>query len=80
MKSELIYDRPQMTYLLVLDKDDEAVGSIEGFASENRIAAASTDWHRRVQRPSCCGFLRLGNERSPEDPSEGAVEGRLAPR
>ena len=40
MKSNLINDGPQKIYVLVLDKGDEAVGSIEGFARENRIAAA----------------------------------------
>jgi predicted DNA-binding protein with PD1-like motif len=40
MKSKLINDGQQKTYVLVLDKGDEAVGSIEGFARENRIAAA----------------------------------------
>lgn len=40
MKSKLINDGPQKTYALVLDKGDEAVGSIEGFARENGIAAA----------------------------------------
>ena len=40
MKSKLINDGLQKTYVLVLDKGDEAVGSIEGFARENRIAAA----------------------------------------
>ena len=40
MKSKLINDGPQKTYVLVLDKGDEAVGCIEGFARENRIAAA----------------------------------------
>jgi predicted DNA-binding protein with PD1-like motif len=40
MKSKLINDGPQKTYVLVLDKGDEAVGSIEGFARENRIGAA----------------------------------------
>ena len=40
MKSKLINDGPQKTYVLVLDKGDEAVGSIEGFARENCIAAA----------------------------------------
>jgi uncharacterized protein len=39
MKSKLINDGPQKTYVLVLDKGDEAVASIEGFARENRIAA-----------------------------------------
>src|SRR4051794_37515095 len=40
MKSKLINDVPQKTYVLVLDKGDEAVSSIEGFARENGIAAA----------------------------------------
>ena len=40
MQSKLINDGPQKTYVLVLDKGDEAVGSIEGFARENCIAAA----------------------------------------
>ena len=40
MKSKLINDGPQKTYVLVLDKGDEAVSSIEGFARENGIAAA----------------------------------------
>jgi hypothetical protein len=40
MKSKLINDGPQKTYVLVLDKGDEAVGSLEGFARENCIAAA----------------------------------------
>jgi len=40
MKSSLINDGPQKTYILVLDKGDEAVASIEGFARDNRIAAA----------------------------------------
>ena len=40
MKSKLINDGPQKTYVLVLDKGDEAVSSIEGFARENRMAAA----------------------------------------
>jgi predicted DNA-binding protein with PD1-like motif len=40
MKPKLINDGPQKTYVLVLDKGDEAVGSIEGFARENCIAAA----------------------------------------
>ena len=40
MKSKLINEGPQKTYVLVLDKGDEAVGSIEGFARENCIAAA----------------------------------------
>ena len=40
MKAKLINDGPQKTYVLVLDKGDEAVGSIEGFAREKDIAAA----------------------------------------
>jgi predicted DNA-binding protein with PD1-like motif len=40
MKSKLINDGPQKTYVLALDKGDEAVSSIEGFARENGIAAA----------------------------------------
>jgi predicted DNA-binding protein with PD1-like motif len=40
MKSTLISDGPQKTYILVLDKGDEAVASIEGFARDNRITAA----------------------------------------
>jgi predicted DNA-binding protein with PD1-like motif len=40
VKTKLINDGPQKTYVLVLDKGDEPVSSIEGFASENGIAAA----------------------------------------
>ncbi len=40
MKSKLVNDGPQKTYVLVLDKGDEAVGSIEGFARGNGILAA----------------------------------------
>jgi predicted DNA-binding protein with PD1-like motif len=40
MKSRLINDGPQKTYVLVLEKDDEAVGCIEGFAWEHGLAAA----------------------------------------
>ncbi len=40
MKSKIINDGPQKTYVLVLDKGDEAVSCIEGFARENDIAAA----------------------------------------
>jgi uncharacterized protein len=40
MKSKLINDGPQKTYVLVLDKGDEAVSSIEDFARKNGIAAA----------------------------------------
>jgi len=39
MKSKLINEVPK-TYVLILDKNDEAVSSIEGFARENAIAAA----------------------------------------
>jgi uncharacterized protein len=40
MKTKLINDGPQKTYVLLLDKGDEAVGSIEGFAREKGIMAA----------------------------------------
>jgi uncharacterized protein len=40
VKSKIINDGPQKTYVLVLDKGDEAVSCIEGFARENDIAAA----------------------------------------
>ncbi len=40
MKSKLINDGPQKTFALILDKGDEAVSSIEGFAREMRLAAA----------------------------------------
>ena len=40
MKTKLINDGPQKTYVLILDKGDEAVGSIEGFAREKGIMAA----------------------------------------
>jgi uncharacterized protein len=40
MKSRLVNDAPQKTYVLVLDKDDEAVSSIEGFARSHGITAA----------------------------------------
>jgi predicted DNA-binding protein with PD1-like motif len=40
MKSKLINDGPQKTFVLVLDKGDEAVSSIEGFARDNGIGAA----------------------------------------
>ena len=40
MKTKLINDGPQKTYVLVLDKGDEAISSIEGFAREHGIAAA----------------------------------------
>jgi predicted DNA-binding protein with PD1-like motif len=40
MKSKLINDGPQKTFVLVLDKGDEAVRSIEGFAQANGIGAA----------------------------------------
>src|ERR1700748_634502 len=40
MKSKLINDGPQKTFVLVLDKGDEVVSSIEGFARERGIAAA----------------------------------------
>ena len=40
MKTTLINDGPQKTFVLVLDNGDEAISSIEGFAGENGIAAA----------------------------------------
>ena len=40
MQSKLINDGPQKTYVLVLDKDDEAVSSIESFARDKGISAA----------------------------------------
>ena len=40
MKTKLIHDGPQKTYALVLEKGDEAVSAIQGFARENGIAAA----------------------------------------
>jgi uncharacterized protein len=40
MKSRLVNDGPQKTYVLVLDKGDEAVSSIEGFAQGHGITAA----------------------------------------
>jgi uncharacterized protein len=40
MKSKLINDGPQKTYVLVLDKGDETVSSIESFVRKNGISAA----------------------------------------
>ena len=40
MKTKLINDGPQKTYVLVLEKGDEAVSSVEDFARKNGIAAA----------------------------------------
>ena len=40
MKTKLINDGPQKTFVLVLDKGDEVVNSIEGFAREHGLAAA----------------------------------------
>jgi hypothetical protein len=40
VKSKLISDGPQKTFVLVLAKGDEAVSLIEGFARENGIGAA----------------------------------------
>jgi predicted DNA-binding protein with PD1-like motif len=40
MKAKLINESPLKTFALILDKGDEAVGSIEGFARENGIMAA----------------------------------------
>ena len=40
MQSKLVNDGPQKTFLLVLDKGDEAVSAIEGFTRDNGIGAA----------------------------------------
>lgn len=40
MQSKLVNDGPQKTYVLVLDKGDEAVSSIERFVKEHAIGAA----------------------------------------
>ncbi len=40
MKAKLINEGPLKTFALILDKGDEAVRSIEGFARENGIMAA----------------------------------------
>jgi uncharacterized protein len=40
MQSKLINDGPPKTYVLVLDKGDQAVSSIESFARDNGISAA----------------------------------------
>src|SRR6478736_5158555 len=40
MKTKLINGGPQETFVLVLDKGDEVVSSIEGFVREHGIAAA----------------------------------------
>jgi hypothetical protein len=40
MKSKLINDGAQKTFVLILDKGDEAVRSIEGFARDNGLTAA----------------------------------------
>ena len=40
MKSKLINDGPQKTFVLILDKGDEAVSIIEAFARDNKIGAA----------------------------------------
>jgi uncharacterized protein len=40
MKTKLINEGPQKTYVLVLEMGDEAVSSIEDFARKNGIAAA----------------------------------------
>lgn len=40
MKSKLVNDGPQKTYVLVLAKGDEAVGSITRFAREHGLGAA----------------------------------------
>lgn len=40
MKSTLINDGPQKTFVLVLGKGEEAVSAIQGFAQDNEIGAA----------------------------------------
>lgn len=40
MKSKLINEEAQRTYVLVLDKGDEVIDAIEGFVRANGIAAA----------------------------------------
>ncbi len=40
MKSKLVNDGPQKTFVLVLEKGDEAVASIEGFIRERGVGAA----------------------------------------
>jgi predicted DNA-binding protein with PD1-like motif len=40
MKTKLINDSSQKTYVLVLEMGDEAVSSIEGFARDNNLSAA----------------------------------------
>jgi uncharacterized protein len=40
MKTKLSNDGPQKAYVLVLERGDEAVGSIEGFARDNNLGAA----------------------------------------
>ena len=40
MNVKLVNDGPQKTYVLVLEKGDEAVGCIEGFAREHNLSAA----------------------------------------
>lgn len=64
MKSKLINDGPQKTYLLVLEKGDEAVSAIERFAQTYDLSAAQLsgvgafsdvtlgffDWETKVYR------------------------------
>jgi predicted DNA-binding protein with PD1-like motif len=40
MRFKLVNDGPQKTYVLVLDKGDEAVGCMEQFARDHSLAAA----------------------------------------
>jgi predicted DNA-binding protein with PD1-like motif len=40
MRFKLVSDGPQKTYVLVLDKGDEAVGCMEQFARDHNLAAA----------------------------------------
>ena len=64
MKFKLVNDGPQKTYVLVLERGDEAVSSIEGFAQQCGLAAAQLtglgafsdvvlgffDWEKREYR------------------------------
>ncbi|MBV8702802.1 MAG: DNA-binding protein, partial [Acetobacteraceae bacterium] len=64
MKFKLVNDGPQKTYVLVLERGDEAVSSIEGFAQQRGLAAAQLtglgafsdvvlgffDWEKREYR------------------------------
>jgi len=57
--------------VLVLDKGDEAVGSIEGFAREKDIAAAQLTGIGAFS-DAVLGFFDWENQELPENPGEGA--------